>query len=272
MGYLAVGSGDDAGKQLYFEYHRGTGTPVVCVHGWGMNNRSWDLLLPALQAAGHAVISFDQRGCGRSDKDFSEVSIEASAGDVVQLLDHLGIDALVLNGWSIGGAISVAAAARLGKRCKGVISTCGATPRHTQCADFSEGFPAGSIAVQIPMLRADRAGFLNGFAEVCFAQPVAPALKSWMFDALMQCAPCADMALLGLETLDQRELLKALDAPFLAVVGGKDPLVLPDVVRKAASIAKRGQVAEFPDSGHAPHLEEPARYNAVVLEFLKNLS
>lgn len=272
MSELTVGSGNDSGRSIYYEHHHGERLPMLCIHGWGMNTRSWDVLLPSLQGAGHAMIAFDQRGCGRSSKDFADVSIESSADDAIHLLDHLGIGRVVLNGWSIGGAISVAAAHRLGRRCVGVISTAGASPRHTQAVDFPLGFPAGAIDAQIPMLRQDRAGFLNGFAEACFARPVSPALKAWTFDALMQAAPCADLALQGLETLDQRDILSTLDAPFLAIVGGKDPLVLPDVVREAARIAPHGRAEEFADCGHAPHLEDPQRYAAVVLSFLKSLS
>lgn len=272
MGTLAVGSGSDVGRSIYFEHHAGSGLPVLCIHGWGMNARSWDVLLPSLQSAGHAVISFDQRGCGLSSKDFVEVSIASSAEDAVRLLDHLGVERVVLNGWSIGGAIAVAAADRLGKRCAGLISTCGATPRHVQSPDFAHGFPPGSITAQIPMLRRDRAGFLNGFAEVCFARPVSPAWKAWMFDVLMQAAPCADLALLDLERIDQREMLRRLQAPFLAIVGGKDALVMPDVVREAAKLAPKGRAEEFADCGHAPFLEDPERYEQVVLGFLKSLS
>lgn len=272
MNQLAVGGGEDSGRSIYYEYHRGTRLPMLCVHGWGMNTRSWDLLLPALQEAGHSVITFDQRGCGRSSKDFAEVSINSSADDVIRLLDHLRVERVVLNGWSIGGPISVAAANQLGRRCAGVISTVGATPRHTQAPDFPLGFPPGSIEAQIPLLRRDRAGFLNGFAEVCFARPINSAWKVWMFDALMQTAPCADLALKDLENLDQRTILSKLQAPFLAIVGGKDPLVLAEVVREAARIAPQGRAEEFADCGHAPHLEDPERYERVVLEFLRSLT
>ncbi len=272
MGYLAVGSGEDAGRQIYYEHHRGTRRAVLLVHGWGTGCRAWDMVLPVLQEAGYAVVTFDQRGCGHSDKDFAEVSLESSGADAVKLLDHLKIESVVLVGWSIGGAISVAASARLGKRCAGVVSTCGATPRHTRAPDFPYGFPPNSIAAQIPVLRADRAGFLNGFAEVCYAKPVSAALKQWLFNILIDCAPCADLALADLDDLDQREILSRLDAPFLAVVGGKDLLVMPEVGRQAARIAKHGRVEEFPESGHAPFQEETARYNQVLLDFLKSLA
>jgi pimeloyl-ACP methyl ester carboxylesterase len=77
MAYLAVA--DD--RKIYFEHYPGKGLPVLLIHGWGMSCRIWDTTLVALQDAGHAVVSFDQRGCGSSDKDFPEISIEQSAAD-----------------------------------------------------------------------------------------------------------------------------------------------------------------------------------------------
>ena len=110
MAYLKT---EDA-RRIYFEYYPGNKVPVMLIHGWGMSCRVWDTTLVALQAEGHAVVSYDQRGCGSSDKDFNEVSITSSARDAVALLAHLGIERAVLNGWSLGGAIAVEAASTLG--------------------------------------------------------------------------------------------------------------------------------------------------------------
>ena len=61
-------------------------------------------------AAGHRVVLIDHRGCGESSKDFADMGIEAIAGDVVALVEHLGLSKVVLNGWSLGGSVVVAAA------------------------------------------------------------------------------------------------------------------------------------------------------------------
>ena len=87
----------------------------------------------------------------------------------------------------------------------------------------------------------------------------------------MQTAPAADKALAGLDSLDQRDLLRSLDAPVLSIVGGKDVFVAPEIGRYAAQIARHGTLAEFPDSGHAPFLEEGPRYRQVILDFLKSI-
>ena len=124
MGLLTVSEN----RRVYFEDHAGHGLPVLLIHGWGMSCRVWDSTLAALLAAGHRVVTFDQRGCGNSDKDFGEVSIEASGADAIAVLRHLGIRRAAVNGWSLGGAVAVERARLLGPDCAGVILTGGATP------------------------------------------------------------------------------------------------------------------------------------------------
>jgi pimeloyl-[acyl-carrier protein] methyl ester esterase len=267
MGVLAT----DGDRRIYFEHYPGDRIPVVLLHGWGMSCRVWDTTLVALRAAGHPVISFDQRGCGASDKDFAEVSIEAAARDAVALLDHLGIARAVLNGWSLGGAVAVAAAARLGARCAGVVLTAAASPRYTQGPAFPHGAPSGSAAQTVTRLREDRANVLFDLTKAVCAVPQTPATEQWMWSIFMQAAPSADDALVDLDDLDQQAMLAALAVPVLSIVGAKDVIVSPDVGRAAGRMARHGRVVEFADSGHAPFLEEGARYRAAVLDFLSSL-
>jgi non-heme chloroperoxidase len=268
MAYLET----EPGRRLYFEFHAGDRLPVALVHGWGMSCRLWDTVLPALTAAGHAVLAFDQRGCGKSDKDFAEVSIGRGAGDLLLLANHLRLERLAVNGWSLGGAIAVEAAARLGSRCRGVVSTAGATPRYVQAADFPHGGAPGSVAETVALLRRDRAGFLRGLADSICARDVGQPVRDWMWSVFLEAAPPADLALLELDRLDQRPLLRELSAPLLAIVGGRDAIVPPDIGRLAARSAPQGRLAEFAECGHAPFLEEPERYAATLLDFLAGLT
>jgi len=267
MGWLTT----EGERRIYFEHYPGRRIPIVLLHGWGMSCRVWDTTLVALRDAGHGVITFDQRGCGASDKDFAEVSIATSAADAVAILDRLGIERAVVNGWSLGGAVAVAAAQRLGGRCAGLVLTTAASPRYTQAPDFPYGNPPGSTAQTVARLREDRATFLLDLTRAICAKPPTPALEQWMWSLFMQAAPSADAALAELDQLDQRTVLAALEVPVLAIVGALDVVVAPDVCREAARIARRGRVVEFAESGHAPFVEEGARYRAVLLEFLSTL-
>ena len=267
MAYLAV-EGD---RKIYFEHYAGANTPVVLIHGWGMSCRVWDTTLSALQSKGHAVVSFDQRGCGLSDKDFREASVDASGTDVVKLLRHMGLKGAVVNGWSLGGAVAVSAASQLGPDCAGVVLTAGASPRYVKAPDFAYGGEPGSVNANIAIAREDRANFFAGLTKMVCAVPQSADVERWMWSIFMQTSPVADEALLSLEKMDQRAMLAALEVPVLSVVGGKDVFVAPEIGRFAAKHAKRGQLVEFPDCGHAPFLEVAPQYREALLQFLQNL-
>jgi non-heme chloroperoxidase len=267
MAYLAV----EADRKIYYEHHAGAKTPVVLIHGWGMSCRVWDTTLSALTARGHAVISFDQRGCGASDKDFREVSVDSSGTDVVTLVNHLGLKRVILNGWSLGGAVAVSAAAQLGRTCAGVVLTAGASPRYVKAADFQHGGEPGSVNATIAAARGDRANFFAGLAKVVCAVPQSADVERWMWSIFMQTSPPADDALLSLESMDQRAILAALEVPVLSIVGGKDVFVAPEIGRFAASHAKRGELVEFAECGHAPFLEVPEKYREALLAFLERI-
>src|ERR1700730_13918260 len=72
----------------------GSGTPVVLLHGFPDSGRLWRNQVPALSDAGFQVIVPDLRGYGRSDKppEVDAYAIPYLAGDVIAVLDHLGVE------------------------------------------------------------------------------------------------------------------------------------------------------------------------------------
>lgn len=94
----------------------GEGAPIVLVHGFASTHEvnwvttGWSR---ALVDAGRRVIMADGRGHGASDKPYDEAdySFEAMAGDVIALMDHLGEPGADLMGYSMGGMVTLVAAA-----------------------------------------------------------------------------------------------------------------------------------------------------------------
>lgn len=108
------------GVSLFYQ-DEGGGSPVLCLAGLTRNSMDFGFVLPHL--AGYRVIRLDYRGRGQSDytEDYLSYSIPREARDVIELLDHLGIDRTAIIGTSRGGLISMAiAAAGLG-RMSGVV-------------------------------------------------------------------------------------------------------------------------------------------------------
>jgi len=268
MAHMAV-EGD---RQIYYErYNMGKGRPVLLVHGWGMSVRVWDSVLPALLENGNEVVSFDHRCCGSSDKDFDEVSIETLASDAIRLVTHLGLNGVVVNGWSLGGAVAVATAAGLGSRAAGIVSTGGATPRYVQGNGWEHGGTVEVVEQTIGALRAGRAGFLRALAEgVCHADVGAPAVE-WMWRIFMQASPRADESLLDLAKVDQRDLVRSLEIPAVVMRGDHDAIVDPEIGAACAGMFPNGRLVAFAESGHAPFLEEQEKYCTEFIEFVNSL-
>src|SRR5215831_6209143 len=106
------------GLQLYYEI-RGNGRPLVLLHGGLMTiDLNFGPLLEPL-AASRQVIAVELQGHGHTADTGRPMTIEALAGDVVALLDHLGIAEADLFGFSLGGlvayAVALGAPTRVGK-------------------------------------------------------------------------------------------------------------------------------------------------------------
>src|SRR5438445_9671780 len=81
--------------------------PVILCHGWPELAFSWRHQIKALAEAGIRVIAPDQRGYGATDRPeaVEEYDIEHLTGDLVGLLDHLGIDKAIFVGHDWGGFV-----------------------------------------------------------------------------------------------------------------------------------------------------------------------
>lgn len=109
----------DGGTRLYWE-SRGTGEPVLLIHGLGLSGGAWwrtvDALCPTLR-----VITYDHRGLGRSESLMPAFTTEAMADDAASILDELGLDAAHIYGFSLGGMVAQQLALRHPRRVRSLV-------------------------------------------------------------------------------------------------------------------------------------------------------
>ena len=86
---------------------KGTGVPLVLVHGYPLDHTIWNEVLPLLENDFDIILP-DLRGFGSSDVIESQYKISDMAADIAGLLDQLGIEKAAIAGHSIGGYISLA--------------------------------------------------------------------------------------------------------------------------------------------------------------------
>jgi len=103
---------------------QGEGPLVILCHGFPECWYSWRHQLPALAKAGFRAVAPDLRGYGRSDRpeEMEKYTILHDVGDLVGLLDALGVKQAVIAGHDIGATIAWQAALLRPDRFKGVIA------------------------------------------------------------------------------------------------------------------------------------------------------
>jgi pimeloyl-ACP methyl ester carboxylesterase len=110
----------DDGVAISYEV-RGDGDPaLVLVHGWANTRAIWGSH-PETLAEQHRVVSLDVAGHGQSGLERRDWTMDAFGGDVVAVVDQLELAQVVLVGFSMGAAVVLEAARRLGDRVLGIV-------------------------------------------------------------------------------------------------------------------------------------------------------
>jgi pimeloyl-ACP methyl ester carboxylesterase len=97
------------GHRITYDVHGEGERVLVLVHGLLMNRRMYDKLAPEMAARGNRVITVDLLGHGVSDKpdDMRIYSMSSFAAQVAALVDHLGLQAPVVGGTSLGANVTL---------------------------------------------------------------------------------------------------------------------------------------------------------------------
>lgn len=251
---------------------RGTGKPLLLIHGIGSSHRSWDLIVDRL-AAKREVIAVDLPGFGATPPLAGEVSIASLADAVTDFLkenDLLGIDAV---GSSMGARL-VLELARRGDILGAVVSL--------DPGGFWQGWEV-PFFYQSVRLSARLVNALQPILPTLTSSVVGRTLLFSQFSAHPWKIP-APIALNELRTFVPTptftELLtnlaygeKQLGAPagFLKqplVIGwGRNDLVcLPSQSKLALRLFPDAQLHWFADSGHFPQLDVPGQATQLILE------
>lgn len=247
---------------------RGAGdTAVVFVHCWACNRDFWREQVAAVADAGYRVVRFDLAGHGESGSVRDEWSVGRLGADVAAAIDAMDLDRVILVGHSMGGPVSVEAAARAPERLAGIVCV---DTLHDAELEWPEGM-AESIAAG---LEADYRGGLEGFVPRMFTADADPALVDWVVDQAVETADHdATIALMrSMAGWDARERLPTAGVPIRCVnsapAGEQGMPTRIETNRKYADY----DAVTLEGVGHYLQLEKPAEFNEALLAALAELS
>jgi len=251
----------------------GAGPPLLLVHGLAGRWQNWLENIPRF-AGGRRVVAVDLPGFGASPMPRTEISIAAYARFLEGLCDALSIDAAAVVGNSMGGQIAAELAIASPQRVERLmlVSAAGISAEQIERRAVMTGgrvlaaLMTRSVARHPAMARRPATRRI----ALSFVVRHPERLSAPLAHELMQGAakPGFLPALEAVLTHRISERLPQIACPT-SVVWGEDDHVIP--VRDAARFGKLVpdvRVEVWPDTGHVPMLERPARFNALLEAFL----
>lgn len=247
----------------------GDGDPLVLVNGYAATAADWDPGFLEGVASVSTVVCPDNRGMGGSGGSVDSLSIEAMAADVVALLDGLGLGAVDLAGWSMGGFVAQEVAATVPERVRRLVllSTSGGgpdAPRSTAAAwrDLTDhgGTPHEQARRLLGLL------FPAEVAERVYAEfgDIVAAAREQLDPTVLSAQEAAMIAWLR----GPAERLAAIRAPVLVAAGSEDVVIPAANSALLAAALPDSWLARFPGCGHAFMAQEPARLAGLIGSFL----
>jgi 3-oxoadipate enol-lactonase len=247
------------GIRLAYE-RRGTGSPLVLLHGYPLDHHLWDAVAPLLETTFELIIP-DLRGFGGSSTVDSDYGMEDFAADIAALLDRLEIKKTAIVGHSMGGYVALAFAHLYPDRVTGLglVSSqiLADSPdrkegRYKSAAEVADKGTASVVETMTPKFTAD------------------PRLQQYARESMERQQPAAYIGALKAmaERLDAGSLFTSLNVPIVVVHGDADALIPIDRAREEKAARPNIHMVEISGVGHMPMMEDKEK----TAEALKHLA
>jgi proline iminopeptidase len=253
----------------------GSGPPALVMHGGlGLDHT---YLRPAVDPLADRLrlVYYDHRGNGRSGRPpLDTLTMEQLADDAEALAARLGFGRVLVIGASYGGLVAQELAVRHPGRVCGLVlvgTTAGQLGQSESAADDQGPPPPAELA---HVLRhppdVTPTGFTRAMRAVAhyMVHRADPGDLAAAFDRTVSDPATWRRSFEVLSGWSVADRLNQIEVPVLVLVGRHDVLSSPQQADRIARRLRHAEVVVFEDSGHALFYDEPARFRAVVADWL----
>ena len=273
------------GFEIFYEVRGGGPVCLVAPVAWGMAHEGLANLLAGLEE--HlTLVYFDPRGVGRSQEigEAGDRSMEAVAEDLDALRRRLGLESVIVLGWSNGGQVAMKYASAHPEAVERLILL--HTVAHSSAdadAEIAEGYPE-LVTAYVDFFRDMlRPGRSEEEQDELFGRFMRETYFPWLFndfeasrerfhEAFAAVGFSWDHMLYQQQVdgpvFDARGDLAGIAAPTL-VVAGRSDLLPPGMVEDVHRALASSTFVVFEESGHFSPIEEPEAFVRAVVEFLE---
>ena len=254
---------DDGVRLAYQVDGMASAPPLLFINSLGTDLRMWEAQA-ARFSRDFRVIRYDTRGHGHSDVPPGPYTIERLGLDVLALLDQLSIERAHLCGLSLGGVTALWLAVHQVERLRSAILANTAARLGTV-----EGWSARIEAVQSGGMPAVREMVLGRFFSPAFRQTQREVVQS-IGDMLVAIDPVGYIgACSALRDTDLTAAVCAIRMPSLIIGGALDEATPPVQSEELHTAIPGSQLIVLDKAAHLSNLEQPAAFNAALLNFLQ---
>jgi non-heme chloroperoxidase len=277
MPMVTVGQENGNDIEIYYEDH-GSGRPVVLIHGYPLNGASWEKQQRVLLQAGNRVITYDRRGFGKSSQPTIGYDYDTFAADLNALLDHLGLDDLVLVGFSMGtGEVTRYLGTYGSGRVRKAVLMGAIPPYLLKAADNPEGVEQKVFDDIKAAVVADRPAYFKSFLDNFYNVDVLGGTRisdqAWQnsFNVAVAASAYAAEACVDTWLTDFRDDLPKIDVPVLLVHGDSDRILpYPNTAARLPALIKDLTFVTVEGGPHNVAWTHPDIVNPALLDFVKD--
>jgi pimeloyl-ACP methyl ester carboxylesterase len=261
------------GVRLAYDVH-GEGEPVLLICGTGQPAFSWTLSqVPALNAAGYQVITFDNRGVAPSEEPEGPYTVQGMAEDAAALLEHLGISRCRIVGYSLGSLIAQELALARPDLVQGAVMMATFGRQDVFRTALTKSWVEHDLSgIELPRLVDVVSSAFALFspqmlcdddAMTLFLEGTA-AMPAWSGPGRLG-QHQADMAY-----QDRLDALAGIRVPCLVIGFELDMGIAVSLCQEVVKVIPNCKYVEIAGVGHAGTFEKPDEVNAAMLDFFQN--
>jgi pimeloyl-ACP methyl ester carboxylesterase len=249
------------GEQMPYTVSGDGDVTILLVHCWMCNRTFWSEQVPVLSQQ-YRTVAVDLPGHGEATSGREVWSVAGFGDDVAGLVEVLDLTDVVFVGHSMGGPVSLRAAALVGERARGIVAV---DTLHDAEFDFS----GEQVESFMAAFEADFVGTCSNFVQSMFTEEgvddIRDRVRNTSCSALRADVGSALMRDFG--NIDMPQWLADAGVPIRAINAATPNVTRVDTNRKYADF----EVVLMDDVGHYLQMTRPDEFNPLLLEAIEGI-